>query len=80
MPSSNPTSIQIKSLLSVANMIFSIGLPHAQKHFISLNSRGIESLYVWHGPSTYEITLDEFDWDDIPGELNKAKSEIHRLG
>lgn len=79
MPSSNPTSIQIKSLLTVAKLIFSIGLPQ-QRHFITLNSKGIECLYVWHGPVTYEITLDEFDWDDIPGELNKAKSEIQRLG
>lgn len=72
----------IKSLLVTANEIFPIDSKSGftGKHSITLDG-DIEVLNIWYFDVTkvmhhYYITLNEFDWDDIRGELITAKSRL----
>jgi hypothetical protein len=77
---------KLLELLKQANESFPV--KHSEfrgKHSIIISDEGIASLHVWvqlkpeERVHLYYITLDEFDWDNIRDELEKARIEITKM-
>jgi hypothetical protein len=77
---------KLLELLKQANETFQVTHKEFRgKHFIIIADDGIPSLHVWvqlepeQQPHLYYITLDEFEWDNIPKEFEKARVEITKM-
>ena len=70
-------------LLQTARAVFPVvSKTFKGTHHIILNPDGIPCIVIWYQAKegeqvfAYQVTLDEFDWDNIDSEFAKMRSEI----